>query len=478
MTETAPSPAGLSALSARLAQDLDWLELPAKKWTPDEDRDGEPILDVAVVGAGMAGLAAGAAMRFSGLDVRLFDQSLAGMEGPWVTFGRMETLRSPKQLTGPALGFPALTFRAWYEAQYGLAAWDALDKIPRSQWMDYLIWYRHVTGAEVVNRTRLVGVEDGEGAVRLIFEGPGGASTVLARHVVLATGRDGLGAPYTPDFCRGLTPALWAHSADDIDFEALKGKRVGVIGAGASAMDNAGCALEAGCAGLDLFIRRPDMPTINKGKGGNSHGAFIGYADLPDAWKWRLQHYLNRQQIPPPRDSTRRVSRHPHARFHFGSGVVDIRDDGQVITLTTPKGVHELDFLIAATGFRTDIDRRPELAALAPHARLWGDRFQPEAGQEDEGLAQSPDLSRDFAFQERTPGAQPWITRVHAFNYAATLSLGKTSGDIPGVSNGAWRLAEAIVARLYGMDPQRHLDALVAYDEPELLGDEWTDADA
>jgi cation diffusion facilitator CzcD-associated flavoprotein CzcO len=251
-----------------------------------------------------------------------------------------------------------------------------------------------------------------------------------------------------------------------------------VIGAGASAMDNAGCALEAGAGNLDMFIRRRDMPMINKGKGGNSHGSFIGYADLPDAWKWRLQHYLNRQQIPPPRDSTRRVSQHPNARFHFGSGVEAIQDDGAVITLTTPKGVYELDFLIVGTGFRTEIGKRPELANLTPHARLWADRFQPEPGLEDADLAQSPDLAPDFAFQERTPGAQPWITRVHAFNYAATLSLGKVSGDIPGVSNGAWKLADALISRLYGQDPQRHLDTLEAYDEPELLGDEWVDADA
>jgi hypothetical protein len=31
----------------------------------------------------------------------------------------MLTLRSPKQLIGPDLGVPSLTFRAWYEAQHG-----------------------------------------------------------------------------------------------------------------------------------------------------------------------------------------------------------------------------------------------------------------------------------------------------------------------------------------------------------------------
>lgn len=47
----------------------------------------------------------------------------------------METLRSLTQLTGPALGLLALTFRAWFYAkfgaQFGDKAWAQPDKIPR-----------------------------------------------------------------------------------------------------------------------------------------------------------------------------------------------------------------------------------------------------------------------------------------------------------------------------------------------------------
>ena len=32
-----------------------------------------------------------------------------------MTYARMETLRSPKQLVGPAYGMASLTFRAWHE---------------------------------------------------------------------------------------------------------------------------------------------------------------------------------------------------------------------------------------------------------------------------------------------------------------------------------------------------------------------------
>src|SRR3546814_898219 len=106
---------GLGALEQRLAQDLAWLDLPARQWVPSASINGQELLDVAIIGGGMAGLAAAAALGFKGMRARIFDSAAPGFEGPWVTTARMETLRSPKQLTGPALGFPALTFRAWFE---------------------------------------------------------------------------------------------------------------------------------------------------------------------------------------------------------------------------------------------------------------------------------------------------------------------------------------------------------------------------
>ena len=48
-----------------------------------------------------------------------------GREGPWVTYARMPTLRSPKDQTGPDLGLPALTFEAWYDATRGAGSFDA-----------------------------------------------------------------------------------------------------------------------------------------------------------------------------------------------------------------------------------------------------------------------------------------------------------------------------------------------------------------
>ncbi|RML38774.1 hypothetical protein ALQ97_02332 [Pseudomonas savastanoi pv. glycinea] len=92
---------GLAALEARLQQDLAWLDLPAKPWVKARMSAGQAVLDVAIIGGGMAGLALAAELRNLGVAAVIFDQSPAGFEGPWATTARMETLRSPKQLTGP-----------------------------------------------------------------------------------------------------------------------------------------------------------------------------------------------------------------------------------------------------------------------------------------------------------------------------------------------------------------------------------------
>lgn len=466
-------PIGLPALEARLREDLEWLDLPAQHWVKPRDHDGQPLLEVAVIGGGMAGLAVATELLHLGVKAVVFDQAEEGFEGPWATTARMQTLRSPKHLAGPALGLPALTFRAWFQAQFGLAAWDALDKIPRLQWAQYLRWYRQVLKLDVRNRHRVTAVlPRADGRVELQLDAAGQALTLSARHVVLATGRDGLGGPWVPEFARQLPQALWAHSAAGLQDAWFVGKRVGVIGGGASAMDAAGTALEAGATSVDVLVRRAELPRINKGKGAGSPGMTHGYWRLADAWKWKIRHYLNLQQVPPPQGSTLRVSRHANARFLLDSPIeqVEVNADGSLL-LQTPKARLSYDFLVFATGFRSNLALRPEFAAFAPHIRPWSDRY--DAPTADPELSQLPDLGPLFEFQERQPGACPGLDRVHCFSYPAALTYGGVSGDIPAISEGAKRMAQGLAGQLFGDDIEQHFQAMQDYAEPELLGHEW-----
>ena len=469
--------AGLEALNARVKHDLACLNLPPANWVPPQQReDGQHVYDVVIVGGGQCGLVAAFALLSGGINnIRIFDRNPAGKEGPWVNYARMETLRSPKTLPGPSYGFASLTFRAWYEAQFGSEAWESLDKIPRTSWMAYLCWYREVLNLPVENSVKVEHVKPEGDLLRLELSGAGAtAEPVLTRKLIFATGREGTGAPKIPDFVADLPASAWAHTADDIDFAALKGKRVVVVGVGASAIDNAAEALEHGASEVRFLIRRQQMPTINKMMGIGSYGFTHGYATLPDEWRWRIMHYSFITQTPPPRGSTLRVSRHDNAYFHFGCGIESLQLEGQEVVVTTQQGKQlRCDFVILGTGFAIDPLARTELAGYADRILLWRDRYQPPAELQHEELGNFPYVDRDFAFQERVPGAAPWLRNIHCFNYGASISLGKVSGDIPGISEGANWLAGAIASALYREDIERHWQLLEQYDSPELLGDEW-----
>lgn len=475
MTATYPHPSTLADLETRLRQDLSWLDIPAKKWCIARMHAGQIVLEVAVIGGGMAGMAAAAALGFLGIQAVIFDRASAGQEGPWVTTARMQTLRSPKQLTGPALGLPALTFRAWFEAQFGSTAWEMLDKIPRTQWMEYLRWYRKVLNLELRNAHHVQAVlPHSDGLVELQMQTPTGPQTVFARRLIIATGRDGLGGPYLPALTDTLRRNQWAHSSDPLDYATLKDRRIGVIGAGASAMDSAATALESGAASVDMLIRRADLPRVNKGKGAGNPGLTFGHIDLPDAWKWQIRHYINAQQVPPPRASTLRVSAFSNARFNLGCPIQRIETHDGSLRVYTPHKTFELDFLIFSTGFRIDWNARPEYAALAPFVRAWKDRYQPSPDQQDQELMDSPDLGPVFELQEKIPGSCPGLSRIHCFCYPAALSHGTVSGDIPAISEGAKRLAQGIASLFYQEDITQHFVRIQQFEEPELLGDEWT----
>jgi cation diffusion facilitator CzcD-associated flavoprotein CzcO len=470
MMDGADSTEGLAVLEQRLRRELALLELPAKPWVPPRDADGATAADVVVIGGGMSGLAAAAALRLLGIErTVVLDRAPEGREGPWVTYARMRTLRSPKDQAGPALDIPSLTFRAWFEAQFGAAAWAAMGRIPRPMWMEYLVWYRRVMGLDVRNGTEVTLIRPRpDGLIALDIAG---GAPMLARRIVLATGRDGLGGPAIPGFLEGVPRRFWAHSADDIDFAALAGRRVAVIGAGASAFDNAATALEAGCARLDMFVRRPEVPRVDRFTG--FAGMIHGFEALPDAWKWRMLHMQLVAQTPPPRDSVLRVSRFPNARLHAGCPIERATPGEDALMLATPAGRVAVDFLIVGTGFRVELSQRPELALVGQHIAFWRDRFRPDSGEHNQELADSPYLDPDFVFHERMPGACPALRRIHCFNYAATLSHGKLSGDIRAISQGAQRLARGIARSLFVEDAGQHFEALQAFSEPELRGDEW-----
>lgn len=113
--------AGLERLERQIRRDLKVIEHPKLKWLPVRHHlDGTPIHDVLIVGGGQSGIASAHALKRDQIDnVVVIDKAAYGREGPWVTFARMRTLRSPKDYPGPDLGVPSLTYQSWHEASFG-----------------------------------------------------------------------------------------------------------------------------------------------------------------------------------------------------------------------------------------------------------------------------------------------------------------------------------------------------------------------
>ena len=223
---------GLPALEARLAEGLERLNYPPRDWVPvTTGPDDRAAADVFIVGGGMNGLAAAFALRRLGIvRIHHIDARPPGQEGPWLDYARMEYLRSPKHLTGPAQGLPDLTFRAWWTAQFGEDGWERLGYITRQDWAVYLAWYGRVTGAGVQNDTRLQQLSPEDGLILADLEGAEGAQRVYARQVVLATGREGHAGPRIPTPFEPFLGSAVRHSSEPLDVQSLQGRRVVVIG--------------------------------------------------------------------------------------------------------------------------------------------------------------------------------------------------------------------------------------------------------
>src|SRR5262249_2124795 len=289
----------LEALAGRVRSDLDLLDYPRRDWaTPRHPADAttsEPIsdvVDVVIVGAGQSGLVAAFGLQRERVrNVLVLDENPLDRAGPWLTFARMVTLRTPKHLTGPDLGVPSLTPRAWYEAQHGEGSWEKLGLIPRESWAAYLSWYRRTLDIPVRSDTRVGALtwDDREQTWLLPCTSAGATDVLHARRVVLATGIDGSGHWHVPAFIRDALPEhLYAHTRWDIDFARLGGKRIAVLGAGASSFDNAATALEHGAREVRLFCRRSDLVHVNPYRWAEFVGFLRHFGDLPDADKWRF----------------------------------------------------------------------------------------------------------------------------------------------------------------------------------------------
>lgn len=461
----------VSNLTKRVRRELTYLDYPGREWTVPRFRDGLRTLDVLIVGAGQSGLGIAFGLRLERItNIRIIDRRPRGFEGPWRSFARMKQLRTPKEVTGVDFGIPSLTVRAWYEAKFGKRAWDQIDTLPQEVWRSYLDWYRDVLALPVENEVELVLIEPTGDSFLAHIRRLNRIERVHARKIVLATGFEGSGRWRVPaSLVSHLSCDRYAHSADDIDFVKLAGKRVGVLGAGSSAFDNAARALEAGAARVDLCFRRSKMPRVNPLTWMNFAGLLGHFGELTDLERWRfMRHVFEELPVPPTQDAYWRCLRFEEFSWHSDCEWSSIHEADGVATARSRDRSFDFDFIIFATGVETDLSARPELALLCEKIALWRDRFTPPRGEESESLARYPYLGKTFEFTERHGGSAPFLQGLHNFTYGAMLSHGISGAAITGIKYGVRRLVNGIARGLFCEDSATYYRDLLSYQTPEL----------
>lgn len=399
-------------------------------WIPDR-----PGIDhnVAIIGGGQTGCALAWALRRAGIgNVTILDAAPNEQRaGIWLNAARMNLLRTPKGLPGPELGVPALSFQAWFEARHGQEAYAAIDRIPRLVWADYLSWYKHFLKIAPRYATKVTLIEPAGDHFRLHLATPEGDAVETCRKIVLATGFAGSGGKFVPSvLSRNLPSDLYAHTEDPIDFEPLRGKIVGVIGAAAAAFDAAGVALEHGAAQVHLFARRDTIAATPVTRARGFAGAYDNYQQLPDADRWHQARRFFGAGSTPTVDAVERAVKHANFHLHLSAPWTNAAANAGVET--TIDGVtYRMDFVIAGTGYSPDVASRPELSLLGGQILRWCDKYIPPAGEEDEFLGLHPYLGAGHEFLEKAPGAAPMLNHIHVQNPSGFLSFGLPIGDVP-----------------------------------------------
>lgn len=413
-------------------------------WVPASPVD----LDVAIIGGGQSGIAAAFALRRAGIHrTQVFDAAPAEQVGTWRSIARMKTLRTVRDISGPEQGVTELSFRHWFTEKHGSHAYATLGRIPRQVWADYLDWFRVSAAISVAYETRLLKLgHSRDNIIKLIFETPNGILELTTRKLVLATGISGFGGPWTPPEIAAAVPeSLRVHTQDQIDTEIFRNRKVGVVGAGASAFDNAIIALENGATSVHQFVRHSDLADAPDG---SSHAILtperLFFPEFSDDARWQLITRRRLRGSPPPWTVELASSFSGHHLHYNVDATKAITTVGNEIHVQANGKTLRLDILIVATGYRQDVKRRPELSSLADDILLW--KHVLPVAPEHEHWGEYPHVGTAFELHERVPGTAPWLANIHLYTFAAIINHGTHIGDISSSPLGLPRLVAGIVS--------------------------------
>ena len=112
-----------------------------------------------------------------------------------------------------------------------------------------------------------------------------------------------------PPISQKIPKDFWFHTSEMINFDLFENKEIAVLGAGASAMDNAVMALEAKALGVTLYCRRSELQRVQPFKWLSFPGFLRHFSELDNEWRWKFMSYLLTIRDAIPRETWDRANR-------------------------------------------------------------------------------------------------------------------------------------------------------------------------
>ena len=324
-------------------------------------------VELAIIGAGPYGLSIAAHLRAHGIPFRIFGDPMSAWSKQMPKGMHLKSEGIASSLSDPDSAF---TLRKFCEEK-GLPYADSGHPVPLETFVSYGLEFQRRFVPTLEQKT-VISLRQAAAGFELLLDD---RETVFARRVILAVGITQFA--HTPAPLSNLPDGLVSHSSAHSDLMEFRGRRIAVVGAGASALDLAALLQEAGSTveviARSSVIRFHDPPqprTLRDRISRPMTGIGAG---------WQLSFYVHAPRIfrlLPKRVRVDRVHKTlgpapgwfvrdrvvGKVPLHVGSEITGVKvENGRVVLdVTDSRGnlqTMEADHVIAATGYRIDLQR-------------------------------------------------------------------------------------------------------------------------
>ena len=312
--------------------------------------------DLLVIGAGPYAYSAAACARDNGIDTRVV--------GLPMSFWREQMPADMYLRSGPDWHLDTAgehTFAAFFEDR-GLSRAEN-DPVPIGVFLDHTDWFREQKGFDVDERLVDTLEADGAGAFAATMED---GTTITAEKVLAAPGIRHFVT--LPAWHEGVPEHRRAHTCDLVDFDALAGARVVVVGGRQSAYEWSALLCDHGAASVDVVHRHP-APAFER-VSWEFVNPYVEQTLAQRGW-WRSLTADEQRAIALEFWQVGRLTLEPWltprlrpdvVTVHASCEVVDVEEGDEATVLGLTDGSRlTADFVVFASGYRADIGRVPYL---------------------------------------------------------------------------------------------------------------------